>query len=67
MKVIIKNNWRRVSIEIYSFFRVRGSFDKWDWLAMSMRGRSHVVSTSNGADKESEKNIKEKFKVLSLS
>lgn len=43
---------------MYSFFRVKGSFDKWNWLAISMRGRSHVVSASRGADRESEKNSK---------
>lgn len=66
VKVIIRNNWRRISIEIYSFFRVKGSFDKWCWLAISIRGRSHVVSANSGADRESEKNIKEEFNVLSF-
>lgn len=66
VKVIIKNSWSRISIEIYSFFRIRGSFDRWDWLAINISGRSHVVSASSGADKESEKNSKDEFRVLSF-
>lgn len=34
---------------------------------MSIRGRSHVVSTSKGVDKESAKNSNEKFRLLSVS
>ena len=40
---------------MYSFFRLGVSFDRCDWLAMSISGRSHVVSTSKGAESESEK------------
>lgn len=50
---------------MYSFFRPGVSFDKCDWLAMSISGRSHVVSTSKGAESESEKNNSEKFRLLS--
>lgn len=32
---------------------------------MSMRGSSHVVSMSRGADSESEKNVVERFRLLS--
>ena len=38
---------------MYSFFLVKGSFDRWNWLALSMSGKSHVVTTSKGADRES--------------
>ena len=55
-----------ISIEIYSFFRVKGSFDRWNWLAINMSGKSHVVSASKGADRESEKNSNEKLRLLSL-
>jgi len=33
---------------------------------MSISGSSHVVSTSSGADRGSEKNISEKFRLLLL-
>lgn len=56
-----------MSIVIYSFFRVKVSFDRCDWLATSISGRSHVVNTSRGAESESEKNNNEKFKLLSPS
>lgn len=46
---------------------MRVSFDKWYWLAMSINGRSHVVSIRRGADKESTKNSNEKFRLLSTS
>lgn len=65
VNVIIKRSCRRVSIVIYSFFRLGLSFDRCDWLAMSISGRSHVVSTSKGAESESEKNNSEKFRLLS--
>lgn len=54
-----------MSIVMYSFFRVKFSFDRCDWLAISISGRSHVVSTSKGAESESEKNSSEKFRLLS--
>lgn len=44
---------------------VTGSFDIWYWLAIIMSGRSHVVSNSKGVDRESEKNSKDIFKLLS--
>lgn len=34
---------------------------------MSIRGRSHVVSASSGADRESVKNNRDRFMQLSLS
>lgn len=67
VKVIIRNSCSRISMVIYSFFRVVVSFDRWDWLAISIRGRSHVVRTSRGADSESEKNVKEKLRLFSPS
>ena len=67
VKVIIRNSCSRISMVIYSFFRVVVSFDRWDWLAISIRGRSHVVRTSRGVDSESEKNVKEKLRLFSPS
>lgn len=52
---------------MYNFFRAKVSFNRCDWLAMSISGRSHVVSTNRGADSESEKNSNEKFILLSPS
>lgn len=50
---------------INSFFRVRFSFDRWCWLAINIRGRSHIVRINSGVDKESEKNTNEKLRLLS--
>lgn len=36
-------------------------------LAISIRGRSHIVRINNSADRESEKNINEKLRLLSLN
>ena len=44
---------------MYNFFRVKVSFDRWDWLAISISGNSHVVNTSRGAESGSEKNNSE--------
>lgn len=52
---------------IYSFFRVRFSFDRWCWLAISIKGRSHMVKINSGVDRESEKNTNEKLRLLSLN
>lgn len=52
---------------IYNFFRVRFSFDKWCWLAINIKGRSHMVKINSGADRESEKNTNEKLRLLSLN
>lgn len=52
---------------MYDFFRVRGSLVRWNWLAMIIRGRSHIVSISSGVDRESEKNIGEKLRLLSMN
>lgn len=51
---------------MYSFFRVKFSFDRWYWLAVIISGSSHVVSASKGADRGSEKNNGEKFRLLPL-
>ena len=56
-----------MSIVIYSFFQVRGFFDRCDWLAISINCRSHVVSTNRGAESESEKNNSEKLRLFSPS
>lgn len=52
---------------INSFFRVSDSLDRWCWLAISMSGSNHMVNISRGADRESEKNIREVFRLLSLN
>lgn len=65
VKVMIRNNCSRISMVINSFFRVRLSFDKWCWLAINIRGRSHIVRINSGVDKESEKNTNEKLRLLS--
>ena len=65
VNVMIRNNCSRISIVMNNFFRVGDSFDKWCWLAMSIKGRSHVVSASKGADRESVKNNRDRFMQLS--
>lgn len=40
---------------------------KWDWLAMIINGRSHNVSMSKGEDRESEKNMMDRFRLLSVN
>lgn len=62
---MIRKSWSRISIVIYSFFRVRLSFDRWCWLAIIIRGRSHIVRINSGVDNESEKKVGEKFRLLS--
>lgn len=52
---------------MYSFFRVRFSFDRWCWLAISIKGSSHMVKINSGVDRESEKNVNEKLRLLSLN
>lgn len=52
---------------INSFFRVSDSLDRWCWLAISMSGSNHIVNISKGADRESEKNMSEVFRLLSLN
>lgn len=42
-----------------------GLLDRWCWLAIIISGRSHTVSIINGVDRESEKNNKDRFKLLS--
>lgn len=64
---MIKNTWSRTSMVINSFFRVSDSLDRWCWLAISMSGSSHIVNISKGADRESEKNMSEVFRLLSLN
>lgn len=43
------------------------SLARCDWLAIIIRGRSHSVSMSRGVDNASEKNIIDKFRVLSVN
>lgn len=40
---------------------------RWDWLAIIIRGRSHSVNMSKGVDRESEKNMRDRFKLLSVN
>lgn len=65
VKVIIRNDCSRISMVINSFFRVRFFFDRWCWLAISIRGRSHMVKINSGVDRESEKTANEKLRLLS--
>lgn len=46
---------------------MRVSLVRWNWLAMIIRGRSHIVSISSGVDRESEKNMEEKLRLLSVN
>lgn len=64
---MIRNVCSVISIVINSFFRVGGSLSRCDWLAISIRGRSHIVRIRRGVDRGSEKNIGEKFRLLSLN
>ena len=66
---MIRNSCNKINIVINSFFffRVRFSFDRWCWLAINIRGRSHIVRISSGVDKESEKKTNEKLGLLSLN
>lgn len=36
-----------------------GSFRRWDWLAISISGRSHIVNIRSGVERGSEKKIRE--------
>ena len=66
VKVIIRNDCSRISMVINSFFRVRFFFfDRWCWLAISIRGRRHMVKINSGVDRESEKTTNEKLRLLS--
>lgn len=65
VKVIIRNDCSRISMVINSFFQVRFFFDRWCWLAISIRGRSHMVKINSGVDRESEKTANEKLRLLS--
>lgn len=67
MNVITKKVWSEINIVIYSFFRVGDSLIRWDWLAMIISGSSHMVSINSGVDRESEKYVVERFKLLSLN
>lgn len=61
---MISSAWRVISMVMYSFFRPRGSLERWAWLAVSIRGRSHVVNTIKGADRGSEKKMAERLMLL---
>lgn len=52
---------------IYNFLRVRDSLVRWNWLAIIINGRSHIVNINRGVDKASEKNIIEELRLLSLN
>lgn len=40
---------------------------RWNWLATIISGRSHIDSISRGVDRESEKYVKDIFRLLSLN
>ena len=67
VKVIIRNSCNKISIVINIFFQVKFSFDRLCWLAINIRGSSHMVRISRGMDKESEKKTGEKLRLLSLN
>lgn len=50
-----------------SFFWFSDSLARWCWLAISMSGRSQVVSISRGVERESEKKTEEEFRLLSVN
>lgn len=50
-----------------SFFWFSDSLAKWCWLAINISGKSQVVSMSKGVERESEKNTKEEFRLLSVN
>lgn len=50
-----------------SFFWFSDSLARWCWLAISISGKSQVVSMSRGVERESEKNIREEFRLLSAN
>lgn len=65
VNVMIRKICSRISIVIYSFFRVYDSLIRWNWLAIIISGSSHIVNISNGVDSESEKYVKDRFRLLS--
>ena len=62
---MIRNSCNKIDMVINSFFGVRFSFDRWYWLTINIKGRSHMVRISSGVDKESEKKVNEKLRLLS--
>lgn len=40
---------------------------RWNWLAIIISGNSHMVSISNAVERESEKYVRERFRLLSLN
>ena len=63
VNVKIRNICHFTSMVMYSFFWVRDSLDRWDWLARSMSGKSRVVKATSGADRESEKKTSEELRL----
>lgn len=55
--VIIRNDWREISIRMYNFFRVSVSSARCFWLAIIIRGRSHAVRIKSGVERGSEKKV----------
>lgn len=67
VNVMIRKICRRISMVMNSFFWFSDSLIRWCWLAISISGRSQVVSISRGVDRESEKNTREGFRLLSVN
>ena len=64
---MVRNSCNKIDMVINSFLGVRFSFDRWCWLAINIKGRSHIVRINSGMDKESEKTTNEKLRLLSLN
>ena len=64
---MIRNSCNKIDMVINSFFGVRFSFDRWCWLAINIKRRSHIVRINSGVDKESEKKTSENLRLLSLN
>lgn len=63
-KVMIKKDCSEISIRMYSFFRINGSWFRWLWLAIIISGKSHAVKISKGEDRGSVKKANEKIKSI---
>lgn len=61
---MIRNSWREIRVKRKCFFRCEGSFVRWYWLAIIVRGNNHIVRIRRGDDKGSEKKVDEKLLLL---
>lgn len=64
---MIRDTCSSINIVIYSFLRTRGSLVRWNWLAIIIRGKSHIVSIRRGVDRGSEKKSIDELRLLSLN